>query len=155
MKDIGYTNDPFIIAQNDNVVAINSAVEIDLTGQVCADSIGCQMYSGVGGQLDFIYGASRSKGGKAIIAIASETTRGESKITPFLKPGAGVVTPRHLVHYVVTEYGIVDLYGKTLQERAALLISIAHPNHREALERAAFERFGAGFLRRRAKLFQP
>ena len=155
MKDIGYTNDPFIIAQNDNVVAINSAVEIDLTGQVCADSIGYQMYSGVGGQLDFIYGASRSKGGKAIIAIASETNRGESKITPFLKPGAGVVTPRHLVHYVVTEYGIVDLYGKTLQERAALLISIAHPKHREELEKAAFERFGAGFLRRKAKLFQP
>ena len=155
MKDIGYTNDPFIIAQNDNVVAINSAVEIDLTGQVCADSIGSQMYSGVGGQLDFIYGASRSKGGKAIIAIASETNKGESKITPFLKTGAGVVTPRHLVHYVVTEYGIVDLYGKTLQERAALLISIAHPKHREALEKAAFERFGAGFLRRKAKLFQP
>ena len=152
MKDIGYTNDPFIIAQNDNVVAINSALEIDLTGQVCADSIGPYMYSGVGGQLDFIYGASRSKGGKAIIAIASETGRGESKITPFLKQGAGVVTPRHLVHYVVTEYGIVNLYGKTLQERAALLISIAHPRHREALEKAAFERFGAGFLRRQAAL---
>ena len=110
------------------------------------------MYSGVGGQLDFIYGASRSKGGKAIIAIASETGKAESKIVPFLKQGAGIATPRHLVHYVATEYGVVNLYGKTLQERAALLISIAHPRHREALERAAFERFGAGFLRRSAAL---
>ncbi len=152
MKDIGYTNDPFIIAQNDNVVAINSALEIDLTGQVCADSLGPYMYSGIGGQLDFIYGASRSKGGKAIIAIASETGKAESKIVPFLKQGAGIATPRHLVHYVATEYGVVNLYGKTLQERAALLISIAHPRHRETLERAAFERFGAGFLRRRAAL---
>ena len=151
MKDIGYTNDPFIIARNDNVVAINSALEVDLTGQIAADSIGTSMYSGIGGQLDFVYGASRSKNGKGIIAISSQTNKGKSKIVPVLTPGAGITTPRHLVHYVITEYGIVDLYGKSLQERAALLIEIAHPDHREELEKAAFERFGKFFLYRKSR----
>ncbi len=151
MKDIGYTNDPFIISQNDNVVAINSALEIDLTGQIAADSIGTSMYSGIGGQLDFVYGANRSRNGKGIIAISSQTNKGKSKIVPTLTPGAGITTPRHLVHYVITEYGIVDLYGKSLQERAALLIEIAHPDHREELEKAAFERFGKFFLYRKSR----
>ena len=145
MKDVRYTNDPFIIAQNPNVVSINSAIEIDLTGQICADSIGQSIYSGVGGQLDFIYGASRSKGGKAIIAMSSCTNKGVSKIVPTLSSGAGVVTPRSMIHYFVTEYGCVDLYGKSLQERARLLISIAHPSVREELARAAYERFGKSF----------
>ncbi|MEG1980401.1 MAG: acetyl-CoA hydrolase/transferase C-terminal domain-containing protein, partial [Victivallaceae bacterium] len=145
MRDVAYTNDPFIIAQNPNVVAINSAIEIDLTGQICADSIGTSIYSGVGGQMDFIYGASRSKGGKAIIAMSSVTTRKRSKIVPVLTSGGGVVTPRSYVHYFVTEYGIVNLYGKSLQERARLLISVAHPEHREALEKAARARFGNSF----------
>lgn len=145
MKDVRYTNDPFIIAQNPNVVSINSAIEIDLTGQICADSIGQTIYSGVGGQLDFIYGASRSEGGKAIIAMGSATNKGRSKIVPTLTAGGGVVTPRSMVHYFVTEYGRVDLYGKTLQERAKLLISVAHPSAREELAKAARERFGASF----------
>ena len=145
MKDVAYTNDPFIIAQNPKVVAVNSAIEIDLTGQVCADSIGETIYSGVGGQLDFVYGASRSPGGKAIIAMPSTTTKGTSKIVPTLSPGAGVVTPRSMVHYFVTEYGAVNLYGKTLQERARLLISVAHPDYREKLEQAARTRFGSLF----------
>lgn len=147
MRDAAYTNDPFIIAKNPKVVAINSAIQLDLTGQVCADSIGTKIYSGVGGQLDFIYGAFRSEGGKPIIALPSATRTGISKIVPMLDAGAGVVTPRNLVHYVITEYGRVDLYGKSLQQRAKLLIEIAHPAHREMLERAAFERFGAPFLR--------
>ena len=151
MMDVGYTNDPFIISQNDNVVAINSALEIDLTGQIAADSIGTSMYSGIGGQLDFVYGANRSRNGKGIIAISSQTNKGKSKIVPTLTPGAGITTPRHLVHYVITEYGIVDLYGKSLQERAALLIEIAHPDHREELEKAAFERFGKFFLYRKSR----
>ena len=142
MMDVGYTNDPYIIAQNPKMTAINSAVQIDLTGQVCADSIGTKFYSGVGGQCDFVYGASLSQGGKAIIAMPSCTSKGESKIAPTIINGGGVVTTRAHVHYVVTEYGSVDLYGRSMQERAKLLISIAHPDHREALDRAAFERFG-------------
>ena len=146
MREVAYTNDPFRIARNPKVVAINSAIQIDLTGQVCADSLGTRMYSGVGGQLDFVYGASRSEGGKPVIAMPSRTAKGISKIVPVLDAGAGVVTPRSRVHYVVTEYGAVDLYGKPLQERARLLISIAHPDCREELEKAAFERFGKYFL---------
>ncbi len=145
MREISYTNDPFIIARNPKVVAINSAIAVDLTGQVCADSIGTVMYSGVGGQLDFIYGASRSEGGKPVIAMPSVTRRHVSKIVPVLSPGSGVVTPRSHVHYVVTEYGVVDLYGKSLRQRARALIDIAHPDFREELDRAAFERFGPRF----------
>ncbi len=145
MMDVGYTNDPFIIAKNDKVTAINSALSIDLTGQVNADSLGTKFFSGVGGQVDFVYGASRSKGGKAIIAMPSITNKGVSKISSVLMPGAGVVTTRNHIHWFVTEYGAVNLYGKTLQERAKLLISIAHPDHRESLEQAAFERFGPHF----------
>ena len=147
MRDIGYTNDPRTIALNPLVVSINSAIEIDLTGQVCADSIGQRIFSGAGGQLDFVRGAKLSKGGKAIIALSSRAGKGQAKIVPLLKPGAGVVTPRADVQWVVTEYGAVNLYGKPLQERARLLTSIAHPQDREALERAAFERFGPRYLR--------
>jgi len=129
-----YVNDPFTIAQNDRMVAINSAIEIDLTGQVCADSIGPKIYSGVGGQLDFIYGASRSKGGVPIIALPS-TAKSFSRIVSMLKHGAGVVTTRNHIHYVVTEYGIADLYGKTIRQRANNLINIAHPRFREELLR--------------------
>jgi len=131
-----YVNDPFIIAQNDRMIAINSAIEIDLTGQVCADSIGPKIYSGVGGQLDFIYGASRSKNGVPIIAIPS-TAKSFSRIVPMLKQGAGVVTTRNHIHFVVTEYGIADLYGKTIRQRANKLINIAHPSFREELLREA------------------
>lgn len=145
MKDVGYTNDPFIIRQNPKVTAINSAIQIDITGQVCADSIGTKFFSGFGGQVDFIYGAGLSEGGKPIIAMPSITNKGISKIAPILTPGAGVVTSRAHVHWVATEYGTVNLYGKTLQERARLLISIAHPDHREELEKSAFERFGSHF----------
>lgn len=140
-KEAGYTNDTSIIKLNPKVTAINSAIEIDLTGQVCADTIGKYQYSGVGGQMDFIRGASLSKGGKAIIAMPSITAKGVSKITPFLKEGAGVTTTRAHVHYVATEYGLVNLFGKSLKERAKALISIAHPNFREELEREAFNRF--------------
>lgn len=136
MREIKYTNDPWTIAQNDNMISINSAVEIDLTGQICADSIGTRIFSGTGGQLDFVRGAKMSKGGKAIIALASRTNKGKSKIVPVLQPGAGVVTPRADVQWVVTEYGAVNLYGKSLQERAKLLISIAHPDEREMLEKS-------------------
>ncbi len=130
-----YTNDPFIISQNDKMVAINSALQIDLTGQICADSIGPRFYSGFGGQLDFIRGASRSKGGKPIIAIPSTAKKGTlSRITPYLTEGAGVTTTRGDVHYVVTEYGIADLYGKTIRQRAKALIDIAHPDFREELD---------------------
>ena len=146
MKDIAYTNDPRVISRNTNMVSINSAIEIDLTGQVCADSIGERIYSGTGGQLDFVRGAKLSKGGKAIIAMASRTTKGLPKIVPTLKPGAGVVTPRADVQWVVTEWGAVNLYGKSLQERAKLLISIAHPEDREMLERAAVQRFNPQLL---------
>lgn len=140
-KEAGYTNDTSIIKLNPKVTAINSAIEIDLTGQVCADTIGKYQYSGVGGQMDFIRGASLSKGGKAIIAMPSITAKGVSKITPFLKEGAGVTTTRAHVHYVATEYGVVNLFGKSLKERAKALISIAHPNFRAELEREAFNRF--------------
>ncbi|MBQ4183888.1 MAG: acetyl-CoA hydrolase/transferase family protein [Bacteroidales bacterium] len=142
MREIAYTNNPLIIGRNPNVVSINSATEIDLTGQVCADSIGERIYSGTGGQLDFVRGAKLSEGGKAIIALSSRTSKGLPKIVPTLKPSAGVVTPRADVQWVVTEWGSVNLYGKSLQERARALISIAHPDDREALSRAAFERFG-------------
>lgn len=145
MMDVGYTNDPFIIAQQPKMTAINSAIEVDITGQVCADSIGSTFFSGVGGQVDFIYGASRSEGGKPIIAMTSETGRGISKIVPQLKPGAGVVTTRQHVHWIATEFGAVNLYGRSLQERARLLISIAHPRHREALEEEAQRRYGKKF----------
>ena len=145
MRDIAYTNDPWTIARNPQVVSINSATEIDLTGQVSADSIGERIYSGTGGQLDFVRGAKLSEGGKAVIALASRTAKGAPKIVPTLHPGAGVVTPRADVQWVVTEWGAVNLYGKSLQERARLLISIAHPEDREALERAAFNRFGSHF----------
>lgn len=145
MMDVGYTNDPYVIAKNPKVTAINSALQVDITGQVCADSLGTTFYSGVGGQIDFVYGASMSKGGKAIIAMPSVTNKGISKIAPVLNSGAGVVTTRNHIHWFVTEYGAVDLYGKSLQERAKLMISVAHPDHREALDKAAFERFGSHF----------
>jgi acyl-CoA hydrolase len=145
MMDVRYTNDPFVIAQNPKVTAINSAIQIDLTGQVCADSIGTKFFSGAGGQIDFVYGASRSKGGKAIIAMPSITNKGVSKIAATLNLGAGVVTSRYHIHWFVSEFGAVNLYGKTLQERARLLISVAHPDAREELDRAAFERFGPHF----------
>ena len=145
MMDVGYTNDPFIIAQNPRVTAINSALEVDITGQVCADSIGTTFYSGVGGQVDFIYGASRSEGGKPIIAMPAITAKGVSKIVNTLKPGAGVVTTRSHIHWLVTEFGAVCLYGKSLQERARLIISVAHPDAREELDRAAFERYGSHY----------
>lgn len=138
-----YINDPFIIAQNDRMVAINSAIEVDLTGQVCADSIGPKLYSGVGGQMDFIYGASRSKGGVPIIALPSTNIMRDgtvlSKISAMLKHGAGVVTTRNHVRYIITEYGVADLYGKTIRQRATQLINIAHPDFREDLRRQASE----------------
>jgi acyl-CoA hydrolase len=140
--DIGYVNDPTVIRRNPKMTAINSAIEVDLTGQVCADSIGGKLYSGVGGQVDYIRGASLSEGGKPIIALPSQTKRGESRIVGMLKQGAGVVTTRAHVHYVVTEYGSANLFGKNLRQRARALIDIAHPDHREALEQEAFERFG-------------
>ncbi len=139
--DVSYVNDTAIIRKNPKVVAINSALEIDLTGQICADSLGTYQYSGIGGQMDFMRGASLSPGGKPIIALPSMTNKGVSRITPMLKPGAGVVTTRGHVHYVVTEYGVVNLYGRNMEQRAKALISIAHPNHREELERAFYKRF--------------
>jgi len=156
-----YTNDPFRIAQNDRVVAINSALEVDLTGQVCADSLGTYFYSGIGGQVDFIRGASRSKEGRPIIALPSTAAGGKiSRISPVLSPGAGVVTSRGDVHYVVTEYGIANLHGKTIRERAMALIHIAHPDHRESLMEEARNRhfvyqdqvaiYGVGDLNRRS-----
>jgi acyl-CoA hydrolase len=140
-KEAAYTNDTAIIRRNPKVTAINSAIEIDLTGQVCADSIGTYHYSGVGGQMDFIRGASLSEGGKPIIALPSITKKGISRIVPFLKQGAGVVTTRAHVHYIVTEFGIANLYGKNLHQRAKALVEIAHPEHREDLNKAVFERF--------------
>ncbi len=141
MLDIAYVNDTAVIRQNPKVTAINSAIEVDLTGQICADSIGTYHYSGVGGQMDFIRGASLSPGGKPIIALPSTTKKGISRIVPFLKEGAGVVTTRAHVHYIVTEYGIANLYGKNLHQRAKALVKIAHPNHREYLDKAVFDRF--------------
>ncbi len=134
--DIAYVNAAEVIRRNPKVVAINSAVEVDLTGQVCADSIGAKIISGVGGQMDFIRGASLSPGGRPIIALPSRTSKGQARIVPLLRHGAGVVTTRAHVHYVVTEHGVADLYGKTLSERAAALTAIAHPEDREALTRA-------------------
>ena len=138
-----YVNDPFVIAQNERMVAINSAIEVDLTGQVCADSIGPKLYSGVGGQLDFIYGASRSKGGVPVIALPSTTTLKDgtlvTRIAAMLKEGAGVVTSRNHVRYIVTEYGVADLYGKTIRQRTQQLINIAHPDFRADLEKQAKE----------------
>ncbi len=142
LMDVGFVNDTSVIRRNPKVVSINSAIELDLTGQICADSIGTFQYSGIGGQMDFMRGASLSEGGKPIIAIPSTTHKGSSRIVPFLHEGAGVVTTRGHVHYVVTEFGVVNLYGKNMDQRARLLISIAHPDHREALDKAYYERFG-------------
>lgn len=139
--DIDYVNSPQVIQRNPKVIAINSAIEVDLTGQVCSDSIGTYQYSGIGGQMDFIRGAALSKGGKPIIALTSRTKHGLPRIVPFLKEGAGVVTTRGHVHYVVTEYGVAYLFGKNLRQRAKLLIDIAHPDDREMLEKYCFERF--------------
>jgi acyl-CoA hydrolase len=141
MREASYTNDPGIIRMNPKVTAINSAIEIDLTGQVCAESIGAYQYSGVGGQLDFLRAAAISDGGKPIIAMESITHTGESKIVPFLKQGAGVTSTRAHIHYVVTEHGIANLHGLNLRQRAKVLIDIAHPKHREHLEKEAFTRF--------------
>ncbi len=141
MNDVAYTNNPMIIAQNPKVVALNSAIQIDLSGQVCADSIGTKMFSGSGGQLDFMLGAGASEGGIPIVAMPSITAKGVSKIVPTLADGAGVVTPRTVVHWVITEFGAVNLFGKSMKERAQLLISISHPSVQEELEKAAFERF--------------
>lgn len=141
VMDISYVNDTSVIRKNPKVTAINSAIEIDLTGQVCADSIGTYQYSGIGGQMDFIRGASLSEGGKPIIALPSVTSKGQSRIVPFLKEGAGVVTTRGHVHWIVTEFGAVNLFGKNLKQRSEALISIAHPTHREMLERSFHERF--------------
>lgn len=138
---IDYVNDTAVIRTNPKVTAINSAIEVDITGQICSDSIGTYHYSGVGGQMDFVRGASLSEGGKPIIALPSTTGKGISRIVASLKPGAGVVTTRGHAHYIVTEYGVAYLYGKNMRQRAKALIEIAHPNHREMLERAAFERF--------------
>lgn len=144
MLDVAYVNDTSVIRKNPKVTAINSAIEVDITGQIGADSIGTYHYSGVGGQMDFIRGASLSDGGKPIIALSSTTAKGISKIVPFLKQGAGVVTTRAHVNYVVTEYGVANLYGKNLQQRAKALIEIAHPDHREVLSQHAFMRFRQG-----------
>ena len=139
MKESSMVNDTARIRRNPKMVAINSAIEVDVTGQVCADSIGSRMYSGVGGQMDFIRGATLSDGGKAIIALPSVTRKGESRIVPYLKQGAGVVTTRSHVHHVITENGIADLYGKTIKQRVAELVKIAHPKHQEWIDKAYFE----------------
>jgi acyl-CoA hydrolase len=145
MMDIAHTNSVANIRKNHKVTAINAAIAVDITGQVCADSIGIKHFSGVGGQIDFIRGAGYSEGGKPIIAIPSITKKGVSKITPTLMEGSGVVTTRSNMHWLVTENGAVNLYGRTLQDRAKLIISIAHPDHQECLDKAAFERFGPHF----------
>ncbi|HLK15462.1 MAG TPA: acetyl-CoA hydrolase/transferase C-terminal domain-containing protein [Fimbriimonadaceae bacterium] len=142
MLDVGYVNNPQVIARNPKVTAINSAIEVDITGQVCADSIGPRIYSGVGGQMDFMRGAAASDMGVSIIALPSTTHRGESRIVNHLKEGSGVVTTRADVHYVVTEHGTANLRGKSLRDRARLMVGLAHPSHREQLEREAAERFG-------------
>lgn len=139
LRESCYVNDTAKIRRNPRMVSINSAIEVDITGQVCADSIGATMYSGVGGQMDFVRGASLSDGGKAIIALPSTTKKGESRIVPYLKQGAGVVSTRSHVQYIITEYGVADLYGKTLRERAKQMINIAHPDHQESIEKAYFE----------------
>jgi len=139
--NIDYVNDTSIIRTNPKMTAINSAIEVDITGQVCSDSIGTYHYSGVGGQMDYMRGAALSEGGKPIIALPSTTAKGISRIVPLLKPGAGVVTTRSHAHYIVTEYGVANLYGKNMRQRAEELLKIAHPNHREAISKAAFERF--------------
>ena len=141
MMDIGYVNNPYIISKNPKVVAVNSAVQIDLTGQISADSVGTRIISGTGGQLDFVKGATMSEGGKSITAFPSRAKNGQSKIVPILDDGAGVVTPRADAHWVVTEYGAVDLTGLSLQERAKKLIAIAHPDDREKLEKAFYNRY--------------
>ncbi|MDE6510845.1 MAG: 4-hydroxybutyrate CoA-transferase, partial [Muribaculaceae bacterium] len=146
-KDVAWTNNPYIIAQNPKVVSINSCLEIDLTGQICADSIGTKVFSGIGGQHDFVYGSQLSEGGRSFLAMLSKTSKGVNKIKPVLTEGAGVVTTRFQTNYIVTEYGAVDLRGKDLAQRAKLLISVAAPEFRENLERAAAERFGYSFLR--------
>ncbi|WP_434037575.1 acetyl-CoA hydrolase/transferase family protein [Formosa sp. 4Alg 33] len=146
MLDIAYVNDTSVIRQNPKVTAINSAIEIDITGQVCADSIGTRMLSGVGGQMDFMRGAALSEGGKPIIAINSKTLKGVSKIVPTLRVGAGVVTTRAHARYVVTEYGVAEFFGKTLKQRAIALRDIAHPDYREELDKAIFERFGSSIM---------
>lgn len=145
-KDIAWVNDPYIIGQNPQVMSINSAIEIDITGQVCADSIGSYIYSGIGGQHDFVYGASISEKGKSFIVLPSSTANGESRIVPTLKSGAGVTISRFQVQYIVTEFGIVNLKGKSLPQRAKLLISLASPENRELLERVAVKRYGISFL---------
>lgn len=146
MMDIGYVNDPYVISRNPKVVAINSAVKVDLTGQISADSVGLRIISGTGGQLDFVRGAMLSKGGKSITAFPSRAKNGMSKIVPILDEGAGVVTPRADAHWFVTEYGAVDLSGLSLQERAKSIIRLAHPNDREVLDRSAYERFGPHYV---------
>ena len=139
--DIDYVNDPHVIRRNPKVIAINSAIEVDITGQVCADSIGTTQFSGIGGQMDFMRGAALSEGGKPIIALTSRTSKGVPRIVPALKAGAGVVTTRGHVHYIITEYGVAYLYGKNLRQRAKALIDISHPDDRECLTRQCFERF--------------
>ena len=148
-KDVAWTNNPFIIAQNPKVMSINSCLEVDLTGQVCADSIGTKIFSGIGGQHDFVYGSQQSEGGLSFLAMLATTNKGKNKIKPVLTEGAGVVTTRFQTNYMVTEYGAVDLRGKSLPERAKLLISIAAPEFREELDRAAAERFGYSYSRLR------
>ena len=147
IHDVAYTNDPQIIRQNPKVMSINSAIEVDLTGQICADSIGETVISGVGGQHDFFYGASQSEGGKCFLALTSMTAKGQSKIVSHLATGAGVVTTRFQANYIVTEHGIANLRGLPLADRAKALIAIADPSVREELEREAVRRFGIGFLR--------
>lgn len=149
MKDVAWTNDPWIIRQNPKVMSINSALEVDMTGQICSDSIGTSIFSGFGGQHDFVYGATLSAGGKSFIALPSVTTKGISKITSVLTPGAGVVTTRAQAMYIVTEYGVASLRAKNLAERACEMIKIAHPSAREELEREAVARYGKGFLKLR------
>ena len=139
--DIDYVNDPHVIRRNPKVIAINSAIEVDITGQVCADSIGTTQFSGIGGQMDFMRGAALSEGGKPIIALTSRTSKGVPRIVPVLKPGAGVVTTRGHVHYIITEYGVAYLYGKNLRQRAKALINISHPDDREWLTKECFDRF--------------
>lgn len=146
MMDISFVNDTSVIRKNPKVIAINSALEVDITGQICADSIGTMMYSGVGGQMDFMRGAALSVGGKAICAIQSVTNKGVSKIAPTLKVGAGVVTTRAHAQYIVTEFGVAELRGKNLAQRAKALIDVAHPDAQEELEKAAFERFGPSYI---------